>query len=64
MRFQQTTVGALYGTMVKKGLQADMCMINGAPVKALKTYVDGIMTYSNLCDELPFPLKMVVVEMT
>jgi hypothetical protein len=39
-------------------------VINGAPIKASKTYVDGTMSYNDLRNELPFPLKMVVVEMT
>jgi 2',3'-cyclic-nucleotide 2'-phosphodiesterase (5'-nucleotidase family) len=63
-RFQQTTVGALFCTAVKTELRADVCVINGAPIKASKTYVDGTMSYNDLRDELPFPLKMVVVEMT
>jgi 2',3'-cyclic-nucleotide 2'-phosphodiesterase (5'-nucleotidase family) len=63
-RYEQTTVGALFCTAVKIELGADVCVINGAPIKASKTYVDGIMSYDDLRNELPFPLKMVVVEIT
>jgi 5'-nucleotidase len=63
-RYQQTTVGAFFCTAVKLELGADVCVINGAPIKASTTYVDGTMSYDDLRNELPFPLKMVVVEMT
>jgi 5'-nucleotidase len=63
-RCEQTTVGALFCTAVKNELGADVCVINGAPIKGSKTYVDGTMSYDGLRSELPFPLKMVVVEMT
>ena len=63
-RYQQTTVGAFLCSAVKSELGVDVCVINGAPIKASKTYVDGIMSYEDLRNELPFPLKMIVVEMT
>ena len=63
-RYEQTTVGALFCTAVKYELGADVCVINGAPIKASKTYVEGTMSYDDLRSELPFPLKMVVVEVT
>jgi 2',3'-cyclic-nucleotide 2'-phosphodiesterase (5'-nucleotidase family) len=63
-RFQQTTVGAFFCSGIKQELDVDVCVINGAPMLASKTYLDGIMTYQQLQSELPFPLKMIVVNMT
>lgn len=63
-RYQQTTVGAFFCSAIKSELNADACIINGAPIKASKVYTDGTMSYDELMSELPFPLKMVVVEMT
>ncbi len=63
-RYEQTTVGAFFCTAVKSELGADVCIINGAPIKASKVYTGGTMSYDELRNELPFPLKMVVVEMT
>jgi 2',3'-cyclic-nucleotide 2'-phosphodiesterase (5'-nucleotidase family) len=63
-RYEQTTVGAFLCTAVKSELGVDACVINGAPIKGSKTYVDGTMSYEELRTELPFPLKIVVVEMT
>lgn len=63
-RFQQTTVGAFFCSAIKQELDVDVCIINGAPMLASKTYLDGIMTYQQLQSELPFPLKMIVVNMT
>ena len=63
-RFQQTTVGSLFCQAIKTELETDVCIINGAPIKASTSYPDGTMSHGQLKDELPFPLKMVVVEMT
>jgi hypothetical protein len=63
-RYQQTTVGAFFCSAVKSELNADVCIINGAPIKASKVYPKGTMSYEELKAELPFPLKMIVVEMT
>ncbi|KAL7529051.1 hypothetical protein ACHAXR_002767 [Thalassiosira sp. AJA248-18] len=63
-RYEQTTVGAMFCTAIKSELGADVCIINGAPIKASKLYADGTMSYDGLRNELPFPLKMVMVEMT
>lgn len=63
-RFQQTTVGAFFCSAVKQELDVDVCVINGAPILASKTYKDGLMSYQQLTSELPFPLKIIVVEMT
>lgn len=63
-RYEQTTVGALLCTAVRSELNVDHCVINGAPIKGNAVYPDGTMSYDELRRELPFPLKMVVVEMT
>jgi 2',3'-cyclic-nucleotide 2'-phosphodiesterase (5'-nucleotidase family) len=63
-RFQQTTVGGFFCSAIKKELDVDVCVINGAPMLASKTYADGVMSYQQLTSELPFPLKIIVVEMT
>lgn len=63
-RFQQTTIGGIFCQMMKKQLeQCDVAVINGGSIKGDKTYGDGIMSYAQLKNELPFPTKMVVVEM-
>lgn len=64
MRYEQTTVGALFATAVKEELLVDVCIINGAPLKGDRLYGSGKITYSELKNELPFPLKMIVVQMT
>ena len=63
-RFKQTTVGGFFCSAVKQELDVDVCVINGAPMLASKTYKDGFMSYQQLTSELPFPLKIIVVEMT
>ncbi len=63
-RFQQTTVGGFFCTAVKQELDADVCVINGAPMLASKTYESGVMSYQQLTSELPYPLKIIVVDMT
>lgn len=62
-RRQQTTVGAILCTAVKEQLEADVAMINGAPIKGNREYVDGKISFAELKKELPFPTKMVVVPM-
>ena len=63
-RFQQTTVGATFCQAIKLELEVDACIINGATIKGgAQTYPDGLMSYAQLKKELPFPTKMVVVEM-
>ena len=41
-----------------------MCIINGAPIKGSNIYADGTLSYDDLRNELPFPLKIIVVQMT
>ena len=45
-------------------LEVDCCIINGATIKGNASYPSGKMSYAELKKELPFPTKMVVVEMT
>ena len=63
-RYEQTTVGALLCTAIRSELGVDVCLTNGAPIKGSKAYKDGILMYDDLRQELPFPLKIIVVEMT
>ena len=63
-RFEQTTVGALLCTAIRSELDVDVCVTNGAPIKGSKAYKDGTLSYDELRQELPFPLKMIIVEMT
>ena len=63
-RYEQTTVGAFFCTAIRSELNTDVCIINGAPIKGSTMYTDGTMSYDQLKSELPFPLKMIVVEMT
>lgn len=63
-RFQQTTVGALFCQAIKTELETDVCIINGAPIKGANSYPKGTMSHVQIMEEVPFPLKMVVVEMT
>jgi len=63
-RYEQTTVGAFFCTAIQLELGVDCCIINGAPIKASKVYANGTMSYDDLRNELPFPLKMIVVDMT
>lgn len=63
-RYEQTTVGGFFCTAIKSELGVDVCVINGAPIKASTRYSNGTMSYDDLRNELPFPLKMIIVEMT
>lgn len=64
-RFQQTTIGGVFCQMIKEELEdCDVAMVNGATIKGDMTYDNGQMTYAELKNELPFPTKIVTVEMT
>ena len=64
-RFQQTTVGALFCQMMKEELEdCDVAMVNGATIKGDISYENVQMSYAELKNELPFPTKMCLVEMT
>jgi 2',3'-cyclic-nucleotide 2'-phosphodiesterase (5'-nucleotidase family) len=63
-RFQQTTMGAFFCQAIKEELEADVALINGATIKGGATYSNNTVSYAELRKELPFPTKMVVVQMT
>lgn len=63
-RYEQTTIGAFFCTAIKSELDVDVCIINGAPIKGSRIYTDGTLSYDDLRNELPFPLKVIIVEMT
>lgn len=62
-RYQQTTAGGLLCKAVKDELGVDVAIINGATLKGGTVYENDQITYASLKKELPFPTKMVVVEM-
>ena len=62
-RFEQTTVGALLTSCVRDCLGTEVAMINGGTIKGNVEYPDGKISYLQLKQELPFPTKMVVVQM-
>jgi 5'-nucleotidase len=62
-RFQPTSVGSTFCQMIKEELEIDVALINGATIKGGKIYENGKMSYAELKKELPFPTKMVVVQM-
>ncbi|EKX52827.1 hypothetical protein GUITHDRAFT_133256 [Guillardia theta CCMP2712] len=62
-RLMQTTVGSLICEACRVELGADCAMINGATIGGSRDYPSGKITYMELQAELPFPTKMVVVEM-
>lgn len=62
-RRSQTTMGALICDAVRQEIQADITIINGAPIKGNSEYPDGCVMYAQLKDELPFPTKMVLASL-
>ena len=62
-RFQQTSVGMLLTTTIRKCLQADAAMINGGSIKGNHEYGCGEVSYLRLKQELPFPTKMILLPM-
>ena len=63
-RHEQTTMGAFFCQAIKEELEADVAILNGAPIKGDATYPSNKMSYAELRKELPFPTKMVVVKMS
>jgi len=64
-RFQQTTIGSVFCQMIKEELEdCDVAMFNGAVIKGDMAYENAKMSYAELKNELPFPTKIVMVEMT
>jgi len=62
-RYQQTSVGALLSGIIRDVLLVDVAMINGGSIKGNKTYPDGAISLLELKKELPFPTKMVAIDM-
>ncbi|GMH63560.1 hypothetical protein TrLO_g16009 [Triparma laevis f. longispina] len=62
-RFEQMSVGCFICSAIKLELDVDYCIINGATIKGGVIYEEGEMSYAELKKELPFPTKIVVVEM-
>ncbi len=63
-RYQQTTMGAFFCSSIRDELEMDACIINGASIKGGADYPDNSMSFAQLKKELPFPTKIVTVEMT
>eukprot|EP01062_Namystynia_karyoxenos_P023339 TRINITY_DN19016_c0_g1_i1.p1 TRINITY_DN19016_c0_g1~~TRINITY_DN19016_c0_g1_i1.p1 ORF type:complete len:609 (+),score=177.76 TRINITY_DN19016_c0_g1_i1:100-1827(+) len=62
-RLQQTSLGQLLCTSCRSELEADVCLINGGPIKGERDYPEGAMSLLDLQQELPFPTKLVLVDM-
>mmetsp|Transcript_35347 Transcript_35347/g.56427 ORF Transcript_35347/g.56427 Transcript_35347/m.56427 type:complete len:564 (+) Transcript_35347:384-2075(+) len=62
-RFRQTGIGSLLGDFIKAEMNTDVAMINGATIKSTSDFVDGKVSYSDLHVILPFPTKLISVEM-
>jgi hypothetical protein len=60
-RYQQTTVGAILCSALKKELSVDVALLRAVLGNA--TYSTGNMSYEQLKKELPFPINMVVIPM-
>ena len=64
-RFQQTTIGSIFCQMIKEELEdCDVAIFNGAVLKNDTTYKEKRISYAELKSELPFPTKMVMIQMT
>ena len=63
-RYQQTTVGSLFCQAIKEELETDVALLNGGSIKGNTIYEDNCMSYAQLKKELPFPTKMIKIEMT
>lgn len=62
-RFQQTTVGERLCSAARDWMRCDAATINGGSIKGGKTYDTGALSFLDLKKELPFPTKLVVVDM-
>ena len=62
-RFQQTTVGRLLCSAVRDWFGCDAAMINGGTIKGGTTYAAPALSLLDLRRELPFPTKMIRVDM-
>lgn len=50
-------------TAIRRDLDVDAVLINGATIKGNRRYASATLTYADLKQELPFPTKMVVVDL-
>ncbi|GBG26355.1 Calcium-dependent protein kinase 18 [Hondaea fermentalgiana] len=62
-RFRPTELGMLFGTYIRKELETEVAMINGATIKAQSDFPLGQVSLADLNTVLPFPTKLVTVLM-
>ena len=62
-RRQQTSIGALVASSIRDETGADVAVINGATIKGESKYADGRLTLADLKAELPFPTKIITVDL-
>ena len=63
MRREQTSIGSVITSACKDELGVELVMINGGPIKGNRDYDDGRVSYLELKEELPFPTKLVTLDM-
>jgi hypothetical protein len=63
-RYEQTTVGSYFCQAIKEELETDVALLNGGSIKGNMTYENNSMSYAQLKKELPFPTKIVVIQMS
>jgi 2',3'-cyclic-nucleotide 2'-phosphodiesterase (5'-nucleotidase family) len=56
-------VGSYFCQSIKEELEVYVALINGGSIKGGTSYPSNSMSYAELKKELPFPTKMVVIEM-
>ena len=62
MRREQTSIGSVITSACKDELGVELVMINGGPIKGNRDYENGRVSYLELKEELPFPTKLVTVD--
>ena len=63
VRQKQTTLGALFATILRDESQSDLCLYNSGGVRANKVY-DAPLTYGDLVAEVPFENNIITLEMS
>lgn len=58
-RFRPTALGSLFGTYIKRELETEVAMINGATIKARSDFASGQVSLADLNTVLPFPTKLI-----
>jgi len=61
-RFRPTELATLICEFIREEMNSDIAVINGATIKASKDFPKGRISYADLRLVLPFPTKMVVVD--